>query len=1162
MSNSAHGKSEAPLRLVSDEEAAVFPEGAPATDETPTVISKTKPIVSPSNQDKIIDLGQNPDTPEAIVAGIRGRRLAHFELIEPIGVGGMAAVIRARDTQLDRFVALKILPPEMAHHKGNVERFHQEAKAAAKLDHANIARVFFCGEDQGLHFIAFEFVEGMNLRTILEQRGRLPVAEAVRYILQIASGLEHAASRGVVHRDVKPSNIIITPHGQAKLVDMGLARNMERKGQRDLTQSGVTLGTFDYISPEQALEPREADTRSDIYSLGCTFYHLLTGCPPVPDGTPAKKLDYHQHHAPVDPRQMNPDIPDEIVAILSKMMEKDPDARYQRPIHLVHHLMQTAQKVGAADDAPEGMLFVDAPLPTPPQSRPVLIVGLALAALAAVVLILSFAPDPAPRQPAKTNGPTDEKSQPVARTNVSNGTPNIAKPKEPTAHDRPVVVTEFKDLQDLFSDPPAGDAKAHIGDYIPQENTGLVFKGGADQRLTLESDLDNFRTIAFRHKDSGSQVGISLEGGQEVVFRRVRFKIDADSTPTKAAAAVAIRGVKSVRFVQCLFVQNFLQSVQIIGKQRVPLASVLIEGSADGDDQKPTVSFSDCYFDGNTQSGGQVAVAVNGAANVIVKNCAFRPHNAFFSLRAKCTVENTNLSVQNCVGLVESGPAFRLHADASAAVNVRDTVFTRPTGTLPVKDGFNEQPGLIFLAGSGLLKYSGQDNLYHNLNALIELKRSAFIAKMPDFRAFVRKNGGEDIGSETLPETKSPLQNASRLGRIEDPLAFQLTEQYHRKVGLLSTWIGKLEDPPALVKKTAPREKIVDPDDETSRTLEGALADAVNGDVIYIKHREKSREVAVAPVTLKPNVSVTLKPYAGHYPILVFNDPKELDAALFKVQRSSLLIEDMNILVDPVPKYRSRSIVQMGESAHLAFKHCTFSLRASDDNVDLSVVSFLEIDKMAKMEGPSPAASRVEFTDCFVRGKGDLISLNGCRKLSVKVKNSVIALNGSLLDIHANSKPMPMSEGVTWEMDRSSIFTSESLFRLRAEDPDTVLTTTHAAIRDCLLTSLVPERPIVEMPIDENFKKCLKWDCSHNFYANFDKDKLKDWKNEFSELRSEYEKLTISAKLADLWDMPPAALRPTDAEQLDRISDFGRPENADPLLLPMRVPEEPSPEPQ
>src|SRR6266446_2536450 len=353
---------DAPLRLVTAQEDAVYPDGAQPTDDTPTIISK-----------------HHPATPDALVAAsqrdnlagiLRGRRLAHFELIEPIGVGGMAAVIRARDTQLDRYVALKILPPEMAVDEENVRRFNQEARAAAKLDHENIARVFYCGEDQRLHFIAFEYVEGENLRTILEKRGRLPVPEAVRYMLQIAAGLEHAASRGVVHRDIKPSNIIITPNGRAKLVDMGLARSLEPHHDGALTQSGVTLGTFDYISPEQAIEPREADVRSDIYSLGCTFYHALTGRPPVPEGTAAKKLHHHQQVAPVDPRQLNPEIPDEVAAILARMMAKDPKARYQRPEHLVQHLLAAAQKLGATSELPEGVLYVDAALPEPPRVRP------------------------------------------------------------------------------------------------------------------------------------------------------------------------------------------------------------------------------------------------------------------------------------------------------------------------------------------------------------------------------------------------------------------------------------------------------------------------------------------------------------------------------------------------------------------------------------------------------------------------------------------------------------------------------------------------------------------------------------------------------------------------------------------------------------------------
>src|SRR6266851_2413205 len=313
---------------------SIFRPTHPVSDDAPTIISRAKP--------------QSVHAEDLLKSDLRGRRLGHFELLEPIGAGGMAAVLRARDTQLDRTVALKILPPEMASNPENILRFHQEARAAAKLDHENIARVFFCGEDQGLHFISFEFVEGETLRAHIQSHGRLSVPDAVNYLAQIAGGLAHAAERGVVHRDIKPSNIIITPDGRAKLVDMGLARSVEPQADIALTQSGVTLGSFDYISPEQALEPREADSRSDIYSLGCTFYHALTGQTPVPDGTAAKKLHHHQSVEPIDPRQLNPEIPDELAGILSRMMAKDPKDRYQRPEELVHHLLHPGSNFSAS----------------------------------------------------------------------------------------------------------------------------------------------------------------------------------------------------------------------------------------------------------------------------------------------------------------------------------------------------------------------------------------------------------------------------------------------------------------------------------------------------------------------------------------------------------------------------------------------------------------------------------------------------------------------------------------------------------------------------------------------------------------------------------------------------------------------------------------------
>ena len=159
-----------------------------------------------------------------------GEQLESFQLLESIAVGGMGAVYLALDTRLDRRVALKILPPEQASDPEVVQRFYQEGRASARLDHENIARVFTIGHDKPYHFIAFEYIEGPTLRQRVDRQGVLPVAEAISTTLQIAGALVHAAERGVVHRDIKPSNIIITPQGRAKLVDMGLARSFERGG--------------------------------------------------------------------------------------------------------------------------------------------------------------------------------------------------------------------------------------------------------------------------------------------------------------------------------------------------------------------------------------------------------------------------------------------------------------------------------------------------------------------------------------------------------------------------------------------------------------------------------------------------------------------------------------------------------------------------------------------------------------------------------------------------------------------------------------------------------------------------------------------------------------------------------------------------------------------
>jgi len=310
---------------------------APAPDDK-TVITKRPPMPL-----ELMPSGSLLPNPAALLIGTR---LEHYELVEFVGGGGMGSVYRANDTRLGRTVAVKVLSRDHGDEE-TIRRFRIEAQSAARLDHPNIARVYYVGEDQGVNFIVFEFIDGVNLRDEVQATGPLDVEPALYYTLQIAHALEHSSSRDVIHRDIKPSNVLITATGQVKLVDMGLARlHQVEAGDNDLTASGVMLGTFDYISPEQARDPRVADVRSDLYSLGCTLFFMLTGQPPFPEGTALQKVLRHSTDDPPDVRQFRPELSPRVAALVSKLLAKKPSQRHQSPAELVADLLQVADQLG------------------------------------------------------------------------------------------------------------------------------------------------------------------------------------------------------------------------------------------------------------------------------------------------------------------------------------------------------------------------------------------------------------------------------------------------------------------------------------------------------------------------------------------------------------------------------------------------------------------------------------------------------------------------------------------------------------------------------------------------------------------------------------------------------------------------------------------------
>ncbi len=350
-----------PLPVGSDPKTVINPERRhspqPLADSSVTTGSAIWNRLFPPE----VELGQ----PVAVDAPV-GIELGHFVIEERIGMGGMGAVFRALDVPLQRIVALKVLSPAQSRDSSAVERFKNEAKAAARLDHDNIARVYYVGEDKGLHFIAFEFVTGTNVRDLIRERGQLEPEDAINYTLQIASALKHTSACGLVHRDIKPSNIIISPTGRANLVDLGLARKASTESAADLTVAGTTLGTFDYISPEQAKDPRNVDVRSDIYSLGCTLYHMLAGEAPYPHGTVLQKLLDHQGKEPPDPAKKNRRVSEDLSAIVRKMMASDPRRRYAEPDQLINDLLLVAGAMGLRGINPEGLVWMSS---KPPAAR-------------------------------------------------------------------------------------------------------------------------------------------------------------------------------------------------------------------------------------------------------------------------------------------------------------------------------------------------------------------------------------------------------------------------------------------------------------------------------------------------------------------------------------------------------------------------------------------------------------------------------------------------------------------------------------------------------------------------------------------------------------------------------------------------------------------------
>lgn len=295
----------------------------------------------------------------------QGMILGRYVINDRIGSGSMGRVYKAQHQLMGRTVALKVIAPEIVSNEKAVARFYREMRLVGRLDHPNVVRAFDADSNNGVLFLVMEFVQGRSLGQILKD-GVLSPAEVVSYASQAALGLAHAHEQGIVHRDVKPSNLLLTEDKQIKVLDLGLGVLVEADDQSAFaTADGIAVGTIDYMSPEQACG-KDLDGRSDLFSLGCTMYHLITGRHAFPADSPIERLGKRINGRPVPITDLRPDLPSSLVAVLDKLMASKPQDRYQsgkEASDALSALIRSRRSTAAAAPKP-------APEPAPPRPEP------------------------------------------------------------------------------------------------------------------------------------------------------------------------------------------------------------------------------------------------------------------------------------------------------------------------------------------------------------------------------------------------------------------------------------------------------------------------------------------------------------------------------------------------------------------------------------------------------------------------------------------------------------------------------------------------------------------------------------------------------------------------------------------------------------------------
>jgi predicted Ser/Thr protein kinase len=441
-----------------------------------------------------------------------------YELEELVGTGGMSSVFRAHDRLLDRKVALKILHQQYSGDDEYVERFRREARAVAALSHPNIVTVIDRGDHEDKQFIVFEYVEGENLKRLIERRGPAPVSTALELGMQMARGLSFAHQQGLVHRDVKPQNILLNGDGRAKVTDFGIARSLDV--QHGMTQTGTVLGTSDYIAPEQA-QGQRVDEHTDVYSLGVVMYELLTSEVPFPGENFVAVAMRHINEPPPPIRDKRPDVPPRVEAAIQKAMAKDPADRFQTMAEFCSELEACLAEVQASAGTQQATTA--APRPHARRRRgmspwPLFLVLAVLIALGAVVAYLALHGMPS----SDTNGATTS-GGPVGGTIHLTGVTAYDPKGGDGEHDSAAGRATDSSPSTYWDTEHYRDAPSLSG----KPGVGLVLDAGRDVQLNelgLSTATPGF-TAEIRAGDSETGPFDTVVGASQTVGGTARFRI-------------------------------------------------------------------------------------------------------------------------------------------------------------------------------------------------------------------------------------------------------------------------------------------------------------------------------------------------------------------------------------------------------------------------------------------------------------------------------------------------------------------------------------------------------------------------------------------------------------------------------------------------------------